>query len=188
MSDAERLIREGETGAVDTTGMSDIEKLLREEEQMPTPSLEELYQESAGQELAKAQQDFLDSGEVLEELVKPTTPPIKPTTPKPVVRPPVDYQKVIDNLEFERNKFIYGQYQEGDMTKNQLRLRKGLRQITTLISYSRLAFDPAMQLGNLVSGNVQMFLAAQGEKYGMGTYKDWAWAKKEMYSPGGFIS
>lgn len=97
------------------------------------------------------------------------------------------YQKVIDNLEFERNKFVYGQYQEGDMTKNQMRLRKSLRQITSLISYTRLAFDPAMQLGNLVSGNVQMFLAAQSEKYGMGTYKDWAWAKKQMYSPSGFM-
>jgi hypothetical protein len=97
------------------------------------------------------------------------------------------YQKVIDMLEFERNKFVYGQYYDGIDSKNQLRLRKTLKQITGLISYSRLAFDPAMQLGNLVSGNVQMFLAAQGEKYGMGTYKDWAWAKKQMYSPDGFM-
>lgn len=97
------------------------------------------------------------------------------------------YQKVIDMLEFERNKFVYGQYYEAGQTKNTIRLRKTLRQITSLISYSRLAFDPAMQLGNLFSGNVQMFLAAQGEKYGMGTYKDWAWAKMQMYSRDGFM-
>jgi len=95
--------------------------------------------------------------------------------------------KVIGIAEFERNKLIYGQYQEGSPSKNMLRLRKSLRQLTSIISFSRLAFDPAMQIGNLVSGNVQMFLSAQGEKYGMGTYKDWAFAKEHMYGRDGFM-
>jgi hypothetical protein len=95
--------------------------------------------------------------------------------------------KVIGLAEFERNKFVYGQYQEKSGGENMLRTRKFLRQVTSLISFSRLAFDPAMQLGNLVSGNVQMFLSAQGEKYGMGTYKDWLFAKEHMYGRDGFM-
>jgi len=95
--------------------------------------------------------------------------------------------KVISIAEFERDKFIYGQYQEKSSGKNTLRTRKLLRQITTLISFSRLAFDPVMQAGNLVSGNVQMFLSAQGEKYGMGTYQDWLFAKQQMYGLDGFL-
>lgn len=97
------------------------------------------------------------------------------------------YEGVIKMYEFERNKFIYGQYYEGGKNKASVTTRKLIRQVTSLISYSRLAFDPVMQLGNLVSGNVQMFLSAQGEKYGMGTYKDWAWAKGQMYGTNGFM-
>lgn len=93
--------------------------------------------------------------------------------------------KLIDILEFDRNKLVYGIRYVGN--EKSRKIRKVLRQITSFISYSRLATDPIMQVGNLMSGNIQMFLSEQGEQYGMGTYKDWAFAKYHMYGRDGFM-
>jgi hypothetical protein len=96
--------------------------------------------------------------------------------------------KVVDILKYERDKFIYGQtfVTPGD-TESSWNTQKLMRQFMTAVSWGRLAFDPAMQMGNLLSGNVQMFLSMQMEDGGNGTWKDWAFAKSQMYGRDGFM-
>jgi hypothetical protein len=95
--------------------------------------------------------------------------------------------KVIEIFEFEQNKFVYGKtYDAPDNAEKTFARRKLFRQFMSAISWGRLAFDPAMQGGNLVSGNVQMFLSTQGDR-GLGTWKDWAFAKLQMYGKDGFL-
>lgn len=96
--------------------------------------------------------------------------------------------KVIDILKFERDKFIYGQtFVTPNDTESSWNSQKLLRQFMTAVSWGRLAFDPAMQVGNLISGNVQMFLSMQMADGGNGTWKDWAFAKGQMYGRDGFM-
>ena len=95
--------------------------------------------------------------------------------------------KVIEIFEFEQNKFVYGKtYDTPQNPEKAFAGRKLFRQFMSAISWGRLAFDPAMQGGNLVSGNVQMFLSTQGDR-GLGTWKDWAFAKLQMYGKDGFM-
>lgn len=95
--------------------------------------------------------------------------------------------KVIEIFEFEQNKFVYGKtYDAPNNTEKTFARRKLFRQFMSAISWGRLAFDPAMQGGNLVSGNVQMFLSTQGDR-GLGTWKDWVFAKLQMYGKDGFM-
>ena len=97
--------------------------------------------------------------------------------------------KVIQIFEFERNKFIYGQQFTSKETENEFFNKRTLRKFLTAASWARMAFEPAMQVGNLVSGNVQAFLANDMVKYkqGRGTYKDYLWAKGQIYALNGFM-
>jgi hypothetical protein len=104
---------------------------------------------------------------------------------QPVVRQQVE--KVISIFEFERDKFIYGKQFNSTGKENEYLNRRTLRMFLTAASWARLAFDPAMQAGNLVSGNVQAFLAVNMKKYGRGTYEDYLWAKNEIYGSGKFV-
>lgn len=119
--------------------------------------------------------------EYLEYGVKPEIDP-----QNQVARQQVD--KVIDILKYERDKFIYGQtFVTPDNKQSNWNTQKLMRQFMTAVSWGRLAFDPAMQLGNLVSGNVQMFLSMQMADGGNGTWKDWVFAKAQMYGRDGFM-
>lgn len=66
---------------------------------------------------------------------------------------------IIKQVEFERNKFIYGQLQEKEKNPHKIFNRKTLRTMMQLGSFGRMAFDIPMQFGNLLSGNVQAFLS-----------------------------
>lgn len=97
--------------------------------------------------------------------------------------------KVIDIMKFERNKFIYGQTMEvpeGGM-RNNLANRKVLKMLMSVVSFGRLGFDPVMQTGNLISGNVQTFLAGEIRENGVGGTEDFLWAKAQIYNYGGFF-
>jgi hypothetical protein len=97
--------------------------------------------------------------------------------------------KVIEILEFERNKFIYGQTMEASQgpIKSNIANRKVLRMLMGAVSFGRLGFDPIMQTGNLISGNVQTFMAGEVRQNGVGGTLDLLWAKNQMYGTGGFF-
>jgi hypothetical protein len=97
-------------------------------------------------------------------------------------------EKVIEIFEFEKNKFIYGQTMEAPKSgTSEFANRKLMKNFLSAVSWGRLAFDPIMQAGNLVSGNVQAFLAAEMKEANMGTPEDFWWAKRQMYGDGLFF-
>lgn len=97
-------------------------------------------------------------------------------------------QKVIDIMEFERNKLIFGQTTTSETPAGKRPTNKLMKMFLSAVSWGRLAYDPAMQVGNLVAGNVQTFLATQMKGAGTaGTYEDYLWAKAKLYGPDGFM-
>ena len=104
---------------------------------------------------------------------------------QPLVKQQVE--KVISIFEFERDKFIYGKQFDAKKKQNEFLNRKTLRMFLTAASWARLAFDPGMQVGNLLAGNVQAFLAVNMKDYGRGTTEDYLWAKNQMYGTGLFL-
>ena len=104
----------------------------------------------------------------------------------PIVKKQI--QKVIDIMEFERNKLIFGQTTKSETRIGKRSGNKLMKMFLSAVSWGRLAFDPAMQTGNLVAGNVQTFLATQMKGAGTaGTVEDYLWAKAKLYGPNGFI-
>lgn len=92
---------------------------------------------------------------------------------------------VIEILQFERKKFLYGQAE----TKEQISraLAKRMNAVFAYTSLIRIGFDVVNQTKNYVSGNVQAFIAAGGmdsDKYGR---DDYMWAKKKVYGYNGFL-
>lgn len=97
-------------------------------------------------------------------------------------------QKVLDIVKFERNKFVYGQVFRGDTNPNQVLNRKTLRIFMQVVSFGRLGFDVAMQTGNMISGNVQMYIASIRGTHGNWDESDLLWSKKELYSQNGWFA
>lgn len=97
-------------------------------------------------------------------------------------------QKVIDIVKFERNKFVYGQTFKGSNNPNQVMNRKTLRIFMQVVSFGRLGFDIAMQTGNMISGNVQMYIASLRDTHGNWDETDLIWSKKELYSQNGWFA
>jgi hypothetical protein len=97
-------------------------------------------------------------------------------------------QKVIDIIEYERNRLIYGQTTNTPSEIGKTSGNKLMKMFLSAVSWGRLAFDPAMQVGNLISGNVQTFLATQMKGAGTaGTLEDYLWAKGQLYGRDGFM-
>ena len=91
-------------------------------------------------------------------------------------------QTIIQQVEYNRNKFVYGQLFEkgGDEAENNKVLnRKNLRILTSIAAFGRMAFDFGMQGGNLLSGNVQAFLSTSASRHA--TEGDYFEAKKLLY-------
>lgn len=101
-----------------------------------------------------------------------------PTDPK--VR---QLQKVLDQFIFEQNKFVYGQTMGDKDSAAKLDdgwlNRRNMKILFRAISFTRLGFDLPMQLGNLVSGNVQAYIASSRVKGT--TDEDYLWSKYELY-------
>lgn len=87
---------------------------------------------------------------------------------------------IIDQVEYNRDKFVYGQVFETDPTKNNILNRKTFRLFMGVASFARMAFDLPMQFGNLLSGNVQAFLSTAESRHA--TSSNYANAKKMMYT------
>lgn len=97
-------------------------------------------------------------------------------------------QKVLDIVKFERNKFVYGQTFRGSENPNQVLNRKTLRIFMQVVSFGRLGFDIAMQTGNMISGNVQMYIASLRDTHGNWDESDLLWSKKQLYSQNGWFA
>ena len=94
-------------------------------------------------------------------------------------------KNVIEILQFERKKFLYGQAE----TKDQLnkKLVKRMNAIFAYTSMIRIGFDVVNQTKNYISGNVQAFIAAGGLDSDKYTREDFMWAKAKVYGYNGFL-
>lgn len=102
----------------------------------------------------------------------------------------VDLEKRIEDLdnfikiiEFENNKFLYG-VKESETNRTAKKWVDGLFKWTSFI---RIGFDLANQTKNLVSGNVQAFLAASSHQSSHYDFQDYLFAKGKVYAPDGFL-
>jgi len=89
-------------------------------------------------------------------------------------------ENIKDLVTFNKQKFIYGQVWEKETNPNKWLNRKTLRIIMQAASFGRMAFDIPMQVGNMLSGNVQAFIAMAGSKHA--NSDDFAAAKKLLYT------
>ena len=87
---------------------------------------------------------------------------------------------------YERNKFLYGQYESGDAANK--KYAKVANAMFTYSSFIRIGFDVANQAKNYIAGNVQAFISAGGLESDRFTRKDYMWAKGKVYGRGGFLS
>jgi hypothetical protein len=88
----------------------------------------------------------------------------------------IGLRKVIDQMKFEYNKFIKGEWKKDQGLAGRfgdLALRG--------ISFTRLGFDLPNQIGNMFSGNVQAFLGSH--KSGLYSSSNYLWAKNMIYNP-----
>lgn len=91
-------------------------------------------------------------------------------------------QTIINQIEFNKNKFVFGQiYEKGYEVEQQQSVinRKNLRILTSVAAFSRMAFDVGLQAGNLISGNIQQYLSLSSTRHA--TEGDYLKAKKEFY-------
>lgn len=99
-------------------------------------------------------------------------------TNEQIKRRVAELKNAISLCEYEKRKFISGQYSAQESKK----VKKVLNQFFSIISFGRLGFDIMSQVKNLVAGNVQTFLAGYAHE-GLGAYtvKDYLWAKGQIY-------
>lgn len=98
-----------------------------------------------------------------------------------------ELNNVVEILEFERRKFIYGQADVSETAGNRL-LKKRINNMFAYTSFIRIGFDLANQTKNYLSGNVQTFIAAGNLKSDHYTRADLRFAKGQVYGKDGFIS
>jgi len=89
-------------------------------------------------------------------------------------------ENILDLVTFNKQKFIYGQVWEAETNPNKWLNRKTMRIIMQAASFGRMAFDIPMQVGNLLSGNVQTFIGTAGSKHA--NSDDFIAAKKMLYT------
>lgn len=87
---------------------------------------------------------------------------------------------IINQFDFNRKKFIYGQTYEREKNPMKFLNRKTARTIMQLASFGRMAFDIPMQFGNMLSGNVQTFLSTAKTRHA--DDRDYLAAKKLIYT------
>jgi len=87
---------------------------------------------------------------------------------------------IIDQIDYNRKKFIYGQVFEGGDADNKVFNRKNARIMMQLASFGRMAFDLPMQFGNMIAGNVQAFYSTGDFRHA--TDSDYFAAKRLLYT------
>lgn len=95
-----------------------------------------------------------------------------------------EINNTIDILEYEQRKFLSGQYDEASNRS----VKKAMNAIFAYTAFIRIGFDVANQTKNLISGNVQSWIAAGGQDSDHYTRKNWLWAKGKVYGYNGFLS
>jgi hypothetical protein len=95
-----------------------------------------------------------------------------------------DMNKLIELLEYERNKFVSGKYEEDEDMRG---FKKTMGTIFSFTSFARIGFDMANQTKNMIAGNLQAFLAADSSKSAHYSMSDYRWAKGQIYGKDGFI-
>lgn len=95
-----------------------------------------------------------------------------------------EINNTIDILEYEQRKFLSGQYD----TASNRSVKKVMNAIFGYTAFIRIGFDVANQTKNLISGNVQSWIAAGGQDSDHYTRKNWLWAKGKVYGYNGFLS
>ena len=95
-----------------------------------------------------------------------------------------EIDNLINILEFENNKFLYG-ITEREKNRKTAKIVNGFFKYTSFI---RIGFDVVNQVKNYTSGNVQACLAAGGNDSDHYGKKDWLYAKGKVYGYGGFLS
>lgn len=105
---------------------------------------------------------------------------------------PVDMKKriaelttVIDIVEFEKRKYVYGQ---AEANQNRA-VKKIMNSIFSYTSFIRIGFDVANQIKNSVAGNTQALIHAGGYDGHHYSRKNWIFGKKKVYAPtDGFLA
>jgi hypothetical protein len=92
---------------------------------------------------------------------------------------------VIEILQFERKKFLFGQTETNEQVSKAL--IKRMNAIFAYTSLIRIGFDTVNQTKNYISGNVQAFIAAGGLDSDKYTREDFMWAKAKVYGYNGFL-
>lgn len=95
-----------------------------------------------------------------------------------------ELEAVLVQMEFERNKFIAGQFESYNNPAVR-KMRKLLNNAFTAVSFSRLGFDAATQVKNWASGSIQTFL----NSYSSNHYnkEDMLFAQRQLMKPDGFF-
>jgi hypothetical protein len=87
---------------------------------------------------------------------------------------------MIEQIKFNRDKFVFGQIYEKSTDESKTVLnRKNMRILMQIGAWGRMAFDASMQVGNLLSGNIQGFLSTSASRHA--TEADYFTAKKLLY-------
>lgn len=123
------------------------------------------------------------SGDLKTKIQAGTTSIVDPITGK---REAVDMakrqrqlDKIIEQIKFERRKFAYGQEESSNEASR--RTKKIVNQIFAITSFARMGFDVANQMKNMVSGNIQAFIASGGLKSNHYGADNLAFAKRKLY-------
>lgn len=97
-----------------------------------------------------------------------------------------ELKNAIELMKYERQKYLYGQYDSG--TQLNRKLTKVVNNVFAYTSFIRIGFDIANQTKNYLSGNIQAFIAAGGMESDHYSRGDYMWAKKQVYGTNGFLS
>lgn len=92
-----------------------------------------------------------------------------------------ELQNAIGIMEFERRKFIKGQSEIENSSFDRV-AKKTINNIFTWTSFARIGFDLANQTKNMISGNIQAFLASGVHESAHYNKRDLGWAKMKIYN------
>jgi len=90
-----------------------------------------------------------------------------------------EIQAVREHLEYERNKFISGQYEDPYAASRAV--TKKINAFFRYTSFIRIAFDVTNQTKNYVAGTIQELMAACDFDSGQYNSKDFLWAKAHVF-------
>jgi hypothetical protein len=96
-----------------------------------------------------------------------------------------ELNSIIALTEYERNKFVSGQYEDPSAASRAM--TKRLNAFFTYTSFIRIGFDVTNQTKNLVAGSIQSYIAACDFQTGHYGKKDYHWANGKMWGFNGSV-